>query len=106
MTNEGCYGEIRGGTVTRISLGLARELLQPDCLVLTELASLNLAFELAIGVNGLLWIHSATPEYTVAILNAIKNSEVLSEEQVRSMVKALVYTVQKQLQQQADAVEE
>jgi exosome complex component RRP40 len=106
MTNEGCYGELRGGTVCRISTGLARELLQPQCLVLNELAQAQVAFEVAAGVNGFLWIHSLTPDHTVAIQNAIKNSEVLSEEQVRAMVKSLVYTVEKQLLQKNDAMTE
>jgi exosome complex component RRP40 len=102
MTNEGCYGELRGGTCCKISTGLAHELLHPDNTVLAELAQAKLAFEVAIGVNGYLWIHSAVPEYTVLIQNAIRNSEVLTEEQVRTMVKSLVYTVEKKLQQDFD----
>lgn len=105
-TNESCYGELRGGTVVRISTGLARELLQPDNVVLEELSSFGIAFEVAVGVNGYLWIHSSAPEYTVAIQNAIMNSEVLPERQVRAMVKSLVYTVQKQIQKNLDAMEE
>lgn len=99
MTNEGCYGELRGGTVSRISTGLARELLHPSNLVLNELAK-SVAFEVAIGVNGFLWIHSRRPEYTIMIQNAIQNSQVLTDEQVRGMVKSLVSTVEKQILQQ------
>ena len=113
MTNEGAYGELRGGTVVRVSTGLARELLHPDNVVLYELQKQQqqqpknkIAFEVAIGVNGMIWIHSALPQYTILIQNAILNSEVLSEEQVRSMVKSLVYTVEKQLQQDRDAMME
>jgi exosome complex component RRP40 len=98
MTNEGTYGELKSGTVCRISLGLARELLHPDNLVLQELSNRRLAFEVCVGVNGLLWIHSSRPETTIMIQNAILNSEVLTEEQVRGMVKKLVDTAQKQLQ--------
>jgi exosome complex component RRP40 len=102
MTNEGCYGELRGGTCCKISTGLAHELLHPDNTVLAELAQSKLAFEVAIGVNGYLWIHSPLPEYTILVQNAIRNSEVLTEEQVRAMVKTLVYTVEKKLQQDRD----
>jgi exosome complex component RRP40 len=105
MTNEGCYGELRGGTVCRITSGLARELLQPQNVVLSEL-SRRVAFEVAIGVNGYLWIHSSRPQYTIVIQNAILNSSVLTDEQVRAMVQSLVYTVEKQLQKQKDAMEE
>jgi exosome complex component RRP40 len=109
MTQEGVYGELRGdGTLCRISPRLARQLLDPtgqDNVVLTELAQCkNLAFELAIGVNGYVWIHSSVPEYTLLIQNAIQNSEVLTAPQIRAMVKNLVYLVEKQRQRRSDAV--
>jgi exosome complex component RRP40 len=103
MTNEGCYGELKGGTVCRIPTGLARELLHPNNLVLAELVKGVAAFEIAVGVNGYLWIHSRLPEYTIMIQNAIQNSEVMTENQVRAMVKSLVTTVEKQLQQDRDS---
>jgi exosome complex RNA-binding protein Rrp4 len=103
MTNEGCYGELKGGTVCRIPTGLARELLHPNNLVLAELAKGVATFEIAVGVNGYLWIHSRLPEYTILIQNAIQNSEVMTENQVRAMVKSLVFTVEKQLQIDRDS---
>lgn len=102
MTNEGCYGELRGGTCCQISTALARQLLHPDCTVLTSLA--KLPFEVAIGVNGYLWIHSALPQYTVVIQNAVQNSEVLTDSQVRAMVQSLLHTAEKQLQRERDVV--
>lgn len=102
MTNEGTYGELKGGTCQRISLGLARELLRPQNVVLAELAQHHIAFEVAVGVNGYSWVHSTQPEYTILIQNAIQNSEVLTEPQVRGMIKQLVYTVQKQMRQDMD----
>ena len=102
MTNENTYGELRGGTCRKIPLGLARELLHPDNLVLSELAKQGLAFEVAIGVNGYLWVHSTRPQYTTLIHNAIYNSQVLTEAQVRGMVKSLVETVHKQLEEEDD----
>eukprot|EP00980_Cylindrotheca_fusiformis_P009563 scaffold2101_cov127-Cylindrotheca_fusiformis.AAC.7 len=98
MTNEAMYGELKGGTCCNISLGLARELLDPSNVVLEEL-SRHIAFEVCIGVNGLLWIHSSRPEYSILIQNAIVNSEVLTEAQVRGMVNTLMETV-------ADHIEE
>lgn len=98
MTNEGTYGELKGGTATKISLGLARELLDPKNVVLQELSK-SLAFEVCIGVNGWMWIHSTRPEYTILIQNAIKNSQVMTEAQVRGMVKSLVQTVNRQIEE-------
>lgn len=101
MTSEGTYGELKGGTVSKISLGLARELLDPSNIVLQELSQ-SLSFEVCIGVNGFLWIHSTRPEYTVLIQNAIQNSQVLTEAQVRGMVKSLIQTVNRQIEDSTD----
>ncbi|KAL7536397.1 hypothetical protein ACHAXR_007135 [Thalassiosira sp. AJA248-18] len=98
MTNEGTYGPLNGGTSFRISLGLARELLLPTNAVLTALDKSGIPFEIAIGVNGMVWLNSPEPEITVMLLNAIKNSEVMAEEQVRGMVKVMVKNVKKQLE--------
>ena len=101
MTNEGTYGELKGGTCRKIPLGLARELLYPGNLVLLELSK-SIAFEMCVGVNGFLWVHSSRPEYTILILNAIMNSQVLTEAQVIGMVKALVDTVKRQIEDNED----
>ncbi len=97
MTNEGTYGVLTGGTCQKIPLGLARELLYPNNLVLQELSNKSIAFEVCIGVNGFLWVHSSRSEYTILIQNAILNSQVLTETQVRGMVKSLVDTVNRQI---------
>jgi exosome complex component RRP40 len=102
MTNEGTYGVLQGGTCKKIPLGLARELLYPNNLVLTELAARQIAYEVCVGVNGFVWIHSARPEYTIMIQNAILNSQILTESQVLGMVKSLVETVKKQIQENDD----
>jgi exosome complex component RRP40 len=95
MTQEGLYGALKGGTLQKIPLGLARELLSPHSVVLTELS--KLPFEICVGVNGYLWIHSEHPAYTILVANAIVNSQVLTEEQTRGMVQSLIKTVQQQL---------
>jgi exosome complex component RRP40 len=94
MTQEGLYGELKGGTLQKIPLGLARELLHPNNVVLMELS--KLPFEICIGSNGFLWIHSSQPSYTILVANAIMNSQVLTEEQTRGMVQSLIQTVQSQ----------
>ena len=100
MTNEGLYGELKGGTLQKIPLGLARELLSPHSVVLAELS--KLPFEVCIGVNGYLWIHSEHPSYTILVSNAIVNSQVLTEEQTRGMVRSLIKTVNQQMKSDND----
>jgi len=93
MTDEGTYGQLKGGSCIQISLGLAQELLKPTNVVLEACAEARIPFEICIGVNGIIWVNSDRPEYTILILNAIQNSEVMTEGQVRGMVKSLVNTV-------------
>jgi len=95
MTDEGTYGQLKGGCTASISLGLAQELLLPHNVVLDALGRSSIPFEICIGVNGMIWVKTKEdqPEYTILILNAIENSQVMTEAQVRGMVKALVKTV-------------
>ena len=97
MTEEAAYGELKGGTLQKIPLGLARELLSPQSVVLEELS--KLPFEVAVGVNGYLWIHAARAEYTILVRNAILNSQVLTPAQTRAMVRSLMETVQQQMEE-------
>ena len=100
MTDEGTYGELKGGSTMVVSTGLARELLKPTNVVLDALSLSLIPFEICIGVNGFLWVDSTSrPEYTIMILNAIANSEVMTEEQVRGMVKALLRTIKENMAQ-------
>jgi len=97
MTDEGTYGQLKRGTCIQVSTGLAQELLHPNNVVLQSLGTSGIRFEICIGVNGYVWVQSERPEYTILILNAIQNSEVMTETQVRAMVKALVKTVRQSI---------
>jgi exosome complex component RRP40 len=97
MTDEGTYGQLKNGTCLQISIGLAHELLNLNNVVLQCLGNSGIKFEVCIGVNGFLWIHSERPEYTILVINAIANSEVMAEDQVRAMVKTLVRTVRQSM---------
>jgi exosome complex component RRP40 len=98
LTNEGTYGPLTGGTSFRVSLGLARELLNPKNVVLAALDASKLPFEIAVGVNGMVWVNSPCAEYTIVVMNAIQNSEVMNAEQVRGMVKRMVKDVKKRVE--------
>ncbi|KAF9911333.1 exosome non-catalytic core subunit rrp40, partial [Lobosporangium transversale] len=82
------YGELKSGFLIKVSLGLARRLLDPKTLILRLLGQ-HIPFETAIGMNGKVWIHSAEPKHTILICNAIKNSEYLNKDECAVMVKAL-----------------
>ncbi|KAL7579475.1 hypothetical protein ACA910_007858 [Epithemia clementina (nom. ined.)] len=109
MTNEGVYGILQGGTVFPVTLGLARVLLSSSAGGLWESVTrhpLTSKFEIAIGVNGLIWIHaSPSPHATIVLQNAVINSQLLTPEQTAGMVQQLVYTMQKQMKRQQDSLE-
>lgn len=104
MTDECSYGELKGGTVmTNISTETCRDLLKPDCVVLDALAKYQdtIPFEMAVGMNGTIWVHSNQPEHTILILNAIQNSQIIpNEQQCRGMVKSLMKTMKAKEEEQ------
>lgn len=82
------YGELHGGHVVHCSTGLAHTLLDENCVVLQALGRL-VPFEIAVGMNGRVWINSASRRHTILISNCILNSEFLQRNQTKAMVAKL-----------------
>jgi len=112
------FGELRGGFLFGVSLGMARRLLgdakktrllrvkqrkaeaerrgeeYQDAGVdmssgkemLEELGQ-NLSFELAVGRNGRVWVHSRDPKTTLCVMKCIQQSEFLTGKEQRQLVK-------------------
>lgn len=89
VTGQSLYGELLGGYAFSCSTRLARELLQENSYVLQALGK-YVPFELAIGMNGRVWINSAQPLHTILLTNAILNSEGKSKEVVTAMVQKIM----------------
>lgn len=89
MTGLAVYGELNDGYVFKTSIGLAKSLLHEDCQVLASLGK-KLAFEVAVGVNGVVWVNAKTTKNITIISNAIMNSETMSPSEVDAMVSRLV----------------
>ena len=68
---------------------LRARLLSPDCVVLQEIGK-SMPFEIAVGQNGRVWVHSNSSVQTMLIANAILNCEFLSPAQTRDMVQQLL----------------
>ncbi|KAF7726436.1 exosome non-catalytic core subunit rrp40 [Apophysomyces ossiformis] len=83
------FGELQGGYVIKCSLGLCRKLLNPSTPILTFLGE-HFPFEMAVGMNGRVWINSNSHKDTILISNAIQNSEYLSIEECKAMVEGLL----------------
>jgi exosome complex component RRP40 len=89
VTGENLFGPLTGGYVISVSLKLARSLLDEECLIL-NLIGKHVPFELAIGMNGHVWINSGSHLHTILIANAITNSEGKSEEYITQMVTKIM----------------
>mmetsp|Transcript_9236 Transcript_9236/g.21366 ORF Transcript_9236/g.21366 Transcript_9236/m.21366 type:complete len:296 (+) Transcript_9236:29-916(+) len=94
MTGQSLYGELKGGLLFQVSLGLADELLAADCPVLLAVAR-SIAFELAVGANGFVWVNAAKTEEIVAIKSAIELSATTHPSEISNMVSTVVKTIKK-----------
>jgi exosome complex component RRP40 len=84
------FGPLNGGYIFECSTGLARVLLsKPTCPVLEALGK-SLSFEIAVGMNGRIWVNAATTTTTILVSNAILNSEFLTAAQQHIMVQKLL----------------
>lgn len=70
-----------GGMLFPISLGMARRLMlskpveQGNLVILEELGAAGVAFEIAVGRNGKLWVDSKNVKTTLAIGKAIQEAD-------------------------------
>nr|GMC60357.1 putative exosome complex component rrp40 [Ipomoea batatas]GMC69880.1 putative exosome complex component rrp40 [Ipomoea batatas] len=88
------FGPLKEGYMFESSTGLSRILLSsPTCPVLEALGK-KLSFEIAIGLNGRIWVNAPSPATTILVSNAIMNSESLSAVQQKIMVEKLLQRVQ------------
>lgn len=77
------------GYMLHCSLGLCRNLLRQSCPVLRVLRN-HFKFECTVGMNGRVWVNSISTGSSIAVVNAIQNSEFMSPEQCTEMVQRLV----------------
>ncbi len=85
---SGGFGGLTGGFMFRCTIGLARTLLAKNCVVVKSLGK-ALAYEMAVGMNGRVWVRTATPRTTIQVCTALQNSEYLTDTEMVSMVAAL-----------------
>ncbi|KAI9203301.1 uncharacterized protein BJ171DRAFT_443542 [Polychytrium aggregatum] len=91
------YGEVKDGFSFNCSLALARNLLKAENAVLSALGE-RIPFEIAVGMNGRVWVNAGSSRHIVLVVNAIKNSEHVSPEKAKDLVRALT----KQLEDSMD----
>lgn len=88
------FGRLKDGYMFESSTGLSRMLLSsPTCPVLEALGK-NLSFEIAVGLNGRVWVNAESPANLILVANAIMKSESLSAVQQKILVERLLKRVQ------------
>ncbi|KAI5637308.1 KH domain-containing protein [Phthorimaea operculella] len=81
---KGRLGVLTDGFVFKCSLNLTRKILNPSCRLLESLKN-EWPFELAVGLNGRIWIKANSMRETIALGNAILGCEYLSNDEIKSM---------------------
>lgn len=71
------------GIILTCSSSLARQLLASPAAPVLEALGAGLQFEVAVGLNGRVWVCASTPATTVLVSNAILESEFKTKAQVR-----------------------
>jgi len=89
VTGQTLFGPVKNGYSFKCSLRLARSLMQPKNYVLHCLGEL-LKYELAIGLNGQVWVNAGSELEIILITCAIKNSEFMKDTDVEKMVEIIV----------------
>ena len=77
-----------GGFVFAVPLHLVRKLLTSECALLPSLGK-NLQFEIAVGMNGRVWVRARTVRDTICLANAICAAEHMTNEEIKRMVAKL-----------------
>ena len=68
------FGELKGGFMTRCSLKTCRRLLDPKHFLLPLLGS-RIPLEVAVGMNGRVWINCKETKDTIAIVRCIEATD-------------------------------
>ena len=83
------YGPLSEGVLLRVSIQQARAMLLPECVLLNALGK-HLAYEVTVGMNGLVWVRAGNVVDTIVVRNAIANAEYLDDAHTEAMVEQLV----------------
>lgn len=89
VTGDCVFGELKAGLTVPCSLRHARSLLDPKCEILQALGRV-IPYEIAVGVNGRVWVNSGSKKHTILISNAITHSEHLDDKATRELVNELM----------------
>ncbi|DBA88478.1 hypothetical protein WJX79_004655 [Trebouxia sp. C0005] len=89
------FGQLKEGSLITSNTHYARRLLsRPPCPVLAALEKHLKQYEVAVGLNGKIWVNSPSIARTVIACNAIQRAEFMSSAQTELLVSKLVDVAQ------------
>mmetsp|Transcript_48602 Transcript_48602/g.62396 ORF Transcript_48602/g.62396 Transcript_48602/m.62396 type:complete len:204 (+) Transcript_48602:31-642(+) len=100
-TGEATFGILNGGNIIKCTLSQSETLRQQsinqnqnhhdDHSVFKELEKQQegIKYECVIGCNGMIWINASTPQLIICLTNVIKNSFVVKNDEIKSMIKKI-----------------
>lgn len=80
------FGILNHGYLADCRISYARGLFEPSCPVLDAIGA-RVPYELAIGLNGRLWVNSVSPQATILVVNAVLRADGLDEAAALSLVE-------------------
>lgn len=81
------FGELKDGFMITVSLKLARSLLDPNHPILA-LSAKSFPFEIAVGMNGRIWMNAESPRQIVVLAQIIKQADGLLPSKLSPMIKS------------------
>lgn len=85
VTGEAMFGPLKGGMMVTVSVRFAHQLMVDSCPVLNILGE-KIQFEIAIGMNGNIWIDSESIRHTIIIINTLTKADQDSNINVEALV--------------------
>ena len=77
-----------GGFMFSVSLNLVRKLLSPDCCLLNKLGE-TAPFEVAVGMNGRIWMRARSVKETMVLAQALQAAELMTNSEIAAMCHKL-----------------
>jgi len=77
-----------GGFMFQLPLHTVRKLLSPKSVLLSTLGK-HMVFEIAVGMNGRVWVRARTVKETICLANAVECAEFMNNDQIESMCNKL-----------------
>jgi exosome complex component RRP40 len=83
-------GPIRGGGyVIHTSISLSRKILSMQSELLQQLGK-SMPYEIAVGLNGRIWVNGRSTQETLAITDVISSAEFMNKQQIKDTVRKLI----------------